>query len=439
VAIVLALVCCRPSAAQEQDRGRRGGWDPAEFFKRLDANGSAHLEPDELRGNARKLVESLGFDASQPVPINHLLEKIGTERREAAAERATRKAAAGRKTPGFGNADESSQKLPGFGRDKPTASVPRFGETASATTAGTEPSWQDEFEEQIVQRVNRLLRRYDRNDNGVIDGAEKENVPWDPPNADEFDADHNGELNPAEIARRYVAMQNGGSGNDNGGDRKSRSRRFAESRRDASRDNNASRQLGNDDNASSAGTERPTASITPAPRRSADDRSRRYADDLLKKYDKDGDWKLDGEELADVKLPLKSADHDGDGKVTRDEIVSFISGGRPAEPAGATPPRGRGGSASPNLGEAPGGPNRIVRDGPAWSRFGASGGRRTPPDRSTERPSGRFDDLDQNRDGQIQMHEFSSQWDEKTIRQFAEIDRNGDGVLTPKEFADRAP
>jgi hypothetical protein len=35
------------------------------------------------------------------------------------------------------------------------------------------------------------------------------------------------------------------------------------------------------------------------------------------------------------------------------------------------------------------------------------------------------------------MHEYSSKWDDKTVKEFYEKDKNGDGVITLKEWTSR--
>jgi Ca2+-binding EF-hand superfamily protein len=44
-----------------------------------------------------------------------------------------------------------------------------------------------------------------------------------------------------------------------------------------------------------------------------------------------------------------------------------------------------------------------------------------------------FISSDSNRDGQVMMHEFASNWDEATLNEFGRFDANGDGVITTFE------
>ena len=38
-------------------------------------------------------------------------------------------------------------------------------------------------------------------------------------------------------------------------------------------------------------------------------------------------------------------------------------------------------------------------------------------------------------DGQIMMHEFTSNWSDSEVERFNKYDRNGDGVITPQEWS----
>ena len=42
--------------------------------------------------------------------------------------------------------------------------------------------------------------------------------------------------------------------------------------------------------------------------------------------------------------------------------------------------------------------------------------------------------MDKDSDNQVQMHEYSSEWDDKKLKEFYAIDKNRDGVITPTEW-----
>ncbi len=83
------------------------------------------------------------------------------------------------------------------------------------------------------------------------------------------------------------------------------------------------------------------SSSTPAVGNSEDGdrvaRYRRYAESLLKQFDKNHNGVLEREEWSQMRGDWKSADLNGDGKLTVDEIAAHLMGysARRAEPAGA--------------------------------------------------------------------------------------------------------
>jgi len=48
--------------------------------------------------------------------------------------------------------------------------------------------------------------------------------------------------------------------------------------------------------------------------------------------------------------------------------------------------------------------------------------------------AGDFSKLDKDKDNQVQMHEYSSSWDDKKLKEFYKIDTNRDGVITSTEW-----
>jgi hypothetical protein len=48
--------------------------------------------------------------------------------------------------------------------------------------------------------------------------------------------------------------------------------------------------------------------------------------------------------------------------------------------------------------------------------------------------SSSFEKLDANTDHRVQMHEYSTKWDDQTVDEFYEKDKNGDGVITLREW-----
>lgn len=122
--------------------------------------------------------------------------------------------------------------------------------------------------------AGRFIQRYDKNDDGEIDTEEMNAGSW-PPDPENFDTDKNGRLTAFEIAAR-----------------------FAHNRK-----------------------QRATRGIDPI------DHS--YAITTINLYDRNGDKRLDAEELQAARLPKDlKFDEDGDGLVTIAEIENILSSDR---------------------------------------------------------------------------------------------------------------
>jgi Ca2+-binding EF-hand superfamily protein len=131
---------------------------------------------------------------------------------------------------------------------------------------------------------------------------------------------------------------------------------------------------------------------------------------LIENYDKDKDGKLSVEEIKTMRRPPKNADVDQDGFVTKEELVDSLSGSSSSKPEGAA---------------------TTKTQSRASTTFRASSG----ASRSGSRSSSTLSGLDANQNNQVEMHEFSSEWDEKKLAEFYEKDKNGDGVITLREWS----
>jgi Ca2+-binding EF-hand superfamily protein len=122
--------------------------------------------------------------------------------------------------------------------------------------------------------AGRFIQRYDKNEDGELDAEEMRAGNW-PPDPENFDADKNGRLTPFEIATRFARNRE----------------------------------------------KRATRGIEPI------DHS--YAITTVNIYDRNGDRRLDADELREARLPKDLAfDEDGDGLVTIAEIENILSSDR---------------------------------------------------------------------------------------------------------------
>ncbi len=121
--------------------------------------------------------------------------------------------------------------------------------------------------------------------------------------------------------------------------------------------------------------------------RSADRGSRSLAYSIIERYDLNKNGVLEPREMASVGIDLGKADYNRDGLVDRNELAEFLF--VEMENAG----------------------NDLSELLPTW-----------------------FFELDRNSDGQIEMAEFTEEWDAEKATEFASYDANGDGIITADEL-----
>jgi Ca2+-binding EF-hand superfamily protein len=166
----------------------------------------------------------------------------------------------------------------------------------------------------------------------------------------------------------------------------------------------------------------------------AEAKYRRYAEMLLKQYDKNHNGVLDPEEWSQMRGDWKSADLNGDGKLTVDEITAHLMGYSQRRAQQTAPVPAVSSSAGPSATTAS--TTAAAGSGTTTSWRPAGDGRKayrflTPTERL---PSGLPEwFLQKQHDGQVTMADFSSTWNDTVAAEFATYDRNNDGVITAEE------
>ena len=418
VAIAIPSFCL----AQDDNNNRRG-FDPVDFLKRLDRDGDGQLSTDEMGGRSGRFIAELGFDVSRPIVIDRVIKKIAADKEAEAANERRKGYEATRTIPGFGDEVVDLPEIPGFGLESES------GPSGIASVTGN-------FDEETQNTIKAIMERYDEDKDGLLAGEETRRVGRWVGSVEESDLDKDGKLSPVELAEGFKKqMQRRRSGED------------SQTAGDESRNGNSDRGRGRgfsrgQDRSSNSQTSSasPSTSFTPSSSstssRSLEGRMTEYADAMIKKYDKNGDNQLDKEERASVNVKFK--DTDGDGNVSREEINEFVASAQkssgsvsPAYVAGQRNRRDANGAGDVIANVTPG---DVVMSG------------KTPYDPKTAtsqtengRPKGaseKFLKLDANKDGQLQMNEFSSgnEWSDELYDEFVAADVNNDGVITAEEF-----
>jgi Ca2+-binding EF-hand superfamily protein len=185
-----------------------------------------------------------------------------------------------------------------------------------------------------------------------------------------------------------------------------------------------------------------------------DSRVRNYAAALLRKYDKNHNGQLDREEWSELSGDWKSADLNGDGIITLDELTAWLMNRSRSRSQSSSPTSSSSSTAATTSSTA------ATTSGTAATTSGttttpatAAGGTTTAPataagptnvlrrsyhflSPSERLPSGLpewFRRKDVNGDGQVTMAEFSDTWNDAVAAEFAKYDLNGDGVITAQE------
>ncbi len=179
----------------------------------------------------------------------------------------------------------------------------------------------------------------------------------------------------------------------------------------------------------------------------AEAKYRRYAEMLLKQYDKNHNGVLEREEWSEMRGDWKSADLNGDGILTVDEITSHLMGYAQRRAQQSTAPTvSSSGSASTSSSVAStssgsasttSASTTVATSSGATSSWRPAGdGRKayrflTPTERLPKGLPDWF--LQKNVEGQVTMAQFSSTWNDAVAAEFATYDRNNDGVITAEE------
>jgi Ca2+-binding EF-hand superfamily protein len=439
LSILLFATCSLDVLAQDGPRrGRRGDGEQRQFdvgalMARLDANKNGILDANELNDRTRDFLRRMGMeDLGESIPVADVIKKF--EERNSGRQSPSQNESARRSSNDVESSIASVRKLPGF--DTPIASatpLPKFLGVAS-TAPGVKAY--EQYSDSVKTEVDNTLRRYDTNNDGVIDAEEMKEMRWRAPSAAEADLNGDGILNREEIAHRYAQRESANSQNSGGSSGRDTNR--GGDRGNASDRGNNSGTSGRNDSSrnDSRGEERPASTSSNASTNGNNSRSssssgidyRRYAQEMFDKYDENKDGVLDKDEFSKLRRKPPNADSDNDGNVTLQELVAAYE---EMERSGATSSTNNISSSAPASG---GDNNRTERNSRA--SISTRGSSRPTPGGGD---SGSFSiaRYDKNNDGQVQMWEFADEWTAETLAEFRKWDKNNDGVITADEVRSR--
>lgn len=467
-AVVAALFFALPAIAQD-DRGRdrdrddrrekdyrrdkdardrerdleRERWkqkfDIEDYLKKLDNDKSGVLDGKEIGGErTRQFLEKLGINTSGPVKIDAAVRKAKASYADKRnAERKKFEDQVGPKLNTFG-VEQETMGLDGFGvSDNEEPSVATFDDSLTGLKM-------TDFDEKTLNDARKMLNGYDRDKSGFLEGDEISRVRWKDPKPSQSDLNSDGRISLLEMAKRLedksaaraAKSDRDDDRRDRDYDRKDRDydrKDRADDRRDRDSDRNRRPDKGSFSRIES--NRSPTVSSTGI--RATGSRSTgsaggdgaftNYIAGVYKKYDTDGDDRLSPDELKKMRRPLKG-DANRDGFLSKDEAISYIKGDKDKKNGSSNA------SASKDRNGSSGGPANVASRQYTPPK---SSGSRNSGSRSGSSSGGSLGSLDKNSDGQIQMAEFSSTWDEETLQKFRKADKDDNGIITADEWASR--
>lgn len=379
--------------------GGPGGFDPTEMLSRMDANQNGKLDGDELSERTKYMISRISERAGVKIDTSR---DVSLESLSAAFKKASENSDRdNRDDDRQSNSEPEIPQVHDFKLDDQMVLVPGFDIPDDSPLLQSGPL-EDRYDQRIMEQVERRLREYDTNKDGLLDQSELSKGRWSP-DPKEADLNGDGKLNKLELAERYA-------------------KRYGSNEKAAS--NSKSKPVpvslyGLAPAGSSSGS-KSSGSASSSSSESSDDKVKKYADSLMKQYDKNKNDVLEREEWQQMSNSPERSDSNRDGKISRSELEARLSSYYKSSGSSnkSSTSSGSSGSALPN---AIKGDYRFSTTDELLAKAGISG-------------SSDFIRKDANGDGQIQMAEFASDWDDDKFAEFQELDQDGDGVITPAEW-----
>lgn len=406
------------------DRGRGswgggGGFDPSQFISRMDTNGNGSLDPEELQGPARFMLERMArnnpkIDMSKPIPISVLTESIQQMRSGASSGSSW----GGGSWGGWGTEDDSvdissSQSLvPGFGVKIELPPVPGFGSAGAASAI--------QVDERDRRDADERMRRYDKNNDGSLDQEEVKEARWSDSLA-QWDRNKDGKLSREEVAARYARRR------EQRQDQESRSRGGEENRprqqqNDATAKNESTRPFEKVSSfrvgGSSGGLVRPAGLPEWFVRDDIDGDNQVAMNEFARKWD------------ASTLEDFAKFDTNQDGYITAKECLAGVKKGYLKGSSSSSSSASASTASDSSQSDAVSGtnsPSTAMAGGGPPAKSGSSGG---VDAMMMEWSKKRIEKVDKDKNGFLTPDEFSD-----SSAKFGEVDKDGNGQISTEEYA----
>ena len=377
-----------------------------DILRRLDRDKDGRVTNEEIPPSARPVVrriaKSAGLDLSQPLSIETVKQSAtGSAKNSDSNQRAP----AGIKKDQGSVSKDPQPKTAAFGLSSELKKVPGFDVPIGYVAP------EEKYSSSVIRYVARIMERYDRDRNDILDPEEMKRVPWrnDPKKSD---LNGDGQMSVVEmyerIARRWEKQ--GGEDKDSSSKRSVFKITLGNSRSDGGDDKGSSSQSSTSKKGSDS-----SAKI------------RKYAQSLLKRYDKNKNGVIDKAEWGGMRGDPAKHDLNKDGHLTLDELIIRLN-----NPSRGKNSSGKSSSSSKNY------QSRKVDDSTLDRSLTGEDKKSYRALTSLERlPKGLpewFDRDDKDGDGQVTMAEFAAAGSQAKADEFAGYDLNHDGVITPSEY-----
>ena len=380
--VLCLLVATASLHAQEK---KESGFDVSKFMKRLDTNGNGKVDPSEVKDErTRGFLRKAGVDPSKPISIDGFAKKIKKQRSDKASK------------------SSSLQQSPGFGVDREdSGNAMSFAVSDEERAPAKRTRGSRQYSDGAVKMLEWTLNKYDKNKDGKLDANEVSKGRWADPPAKDSDKNKDGQLSRTELLERYQQREDrkekekkrSSSRSSSSSRSKDRSRKETGSRRVSSRKESASKSGGSADEREKA--------------RKVRKGYESYVDGVFKRYDKNKNGQLEKSEIAEMrKKPDMAIDSDKDKQISRSELLdSYLK----------------------NAGVSS---NKDNSSSTAKKKSGKLTS--SSPSNAGSRPQ--LTSKDKNRNGQIEMSEFATEWNLAKVEEFYAKDKNRDGVITASEW-----